>query len=927
MPKYQEHFLTLSEQAIDDLARLIWAITVDEGVTPLVVLSTSGPAYGLRLALDKHRPSLLDSRLVFLPRVLGFPEWLNETPGLMAEGQLKPVLNRQMEVYQTLSERPDLSALLTDSTDLSKWSLAKNIIEACDLLSDASLGIFDEISDEKLSRAIDDVYQGASRRAVDIEAKLALIFWRNLASRQDPVPRQRLAMRLRIQELSNQAPQALIYIQTAESSQGFEQSLNDFLLEYSKYSMVHRISMDYSGVALWPECIDGEARDVAVSNQQSLYFANLASSNRGVIKASSFEECAWAGAFSVQEFLKEGHKHVALIAQDRLLARRIRALLARLGPGLSIHDETGWKLSTTRAAASLMSWVDVLRSGPVGPSSFDLMEFLKNPFINWSNWGIETIAVSNFLDQLEKRLIQAQCYGSWSAIIFVLEQKSTDGEFDQALSLIKQLRQISARWNSPPESCAGWLEILEEDLHKFGMFEGLKKDRAGEQLIEALIPIRNIGNYLLKSAEWYSLLSSIVEDASYLEVNPRAEASITILPLSATRLRKFDAWVMVGCDDDQLPSVSDSPLFLSAYLKKLMGCKTIEMEFIQQAKDLSQLMCSHHHWRMLWQSKGAVGEPKQPSSWLQRLYKNHAKLLDRTIDLSIISFESIPIRQSFAELPADFPRPEYVSPSAYRALRECPYRYYATRLLKLRAHDSLDSEIDLSLVGQTLHAALRSFYNNQKTNPINTADVFEKKNFLIKRLHDISQKYFQPLLDADGRWLAAWVEWELHLEDWINWQLDRESRGWKFHDAEKPVGFVLDTKFGEVSVTGFVDRIDLHPTEGASVIDYKYSSQASIKKKEKNIDDDPQLVIYAKAINHGDLVAGHAVVDASWVSLKSEGGELTVNDLVNRMDALPSQMIADIEQVWGGSAMYANAPDSICQYCQVRGICRKGMWS
>ncbi|MFM8460637.1 MAG: hypothetical protein ACKOAB_00895, partial [Polynucleobacter victoriensis] len=79
-----------------------------------------------------------------------------------------------------------------------------------------------------------------------------------------------------------------------------------------------------------------------------------------------------------QELLQEGHQHIALIAQDRLVARRIRARLARFGKGLSVHDETGWKLSTTRAAASVMSWIDILRQAN-GPTSIDLMDSLKNP--------------------------------------------------------------------------------------------------------------------------------------------------------------------------------------------------------------------------------------------------------------------------------------------------------------------------------------------------------------------------------------------------------------------------------------------------------------------------------------------------------------------------------------------------------------------
>ena len=44
---------------------------------------------------------------------------------------------------------------------------------------------------------------------------------------------------------------------------------------------------------------------------------------------------------------------MALVAQDRVLTRRVRAMLAN--QGVAVRDETGWKLSTTRAAAGLMS--------------------------------------------------------------------------------------------------------------------------------------------------------------------------------------------------------------------------------------------------------------------------------------------------------------------------------------------------------------------------------------------------------------------------------------------------------------------------------------------------------------------------------------------------------------------------------------------
>jgi ATP-dependent helicase/nuclease subunit B len=201
---------------------------------------------------------------------------------------------------------------------------------------------------------------------------------------------------------------------------------------------------------------------------------------------------------------------------------------------------------------------------------------------------------------------------------------------------------------------------------------------------------------------------------------------------------------------------------------------------------------------------------------------------------------------------------------------------------------------------------------------------------LIEQLKVVSKKHFKPLLEADGRWLGAWVEWESHIPDWVDWQLKREQEGWQFHDAEKQVGFDLQTQFGVIRVAGQVDRVDIHPqTQEAAVIDYKYSSESSIKKKQKNIEDDPQLVIYAKAINGDPIVDQAHSSKASWVSIKDKdvGFELEVEDLSVEMDRLPSQMIADIEQVWGGAPMPASGPDSVCQYCQVRGICHKGMWS
>jgi ATP-dependent helicase/nuclease subunit B len=58
--------------------------------------------------------------------------------------------------------------------------------------------------------------------------------------------------------------------------------------------------------------------------------------------------------------------------------------------------------------------------------------------------------------------------------------------------------------------------------------------------------------------------------------------------------------------------------------------------------------------------------------------------------------------------------PISMSPSAYKALRDCPYRYYVRSILGLRKAKEFEEGFDASLAGQVLHALLKNFFQCQK---------------------------------------------------------------------------------------------------------------------------------------------------------------------------------------------------------------------
>jgi ATP-dependent helicase/nuclease subunit B len=79
---------------------------------------------------------------------------------------------------------------------------------------------------------------------------------------------------------------------------------------------------------------------------------------------------------------------------------------------------------------------------------------------------------------------------------------------------------------------------------------------------------------------------------------------------------------------------------------------------------------------------------------------------------------------------------------------------------------------------------------------------------------------------------------------------------------------------------------------------------------------------------------GRRVEKAEWVTLKAEldKGEAkniranAVEDMPELMDQFSIQIEKDLNVLWARQPMQAFAPNSVCKYCEARGICRKGMW-
>ena len=288
-----------------------------------------------------------------------------------------------------------------------------------------------------------------------------------------------------------------------------------------------------------------------------------------------------------------------------------------------------------------------------------------------------------------------------------------------------------------------------------------------------------------------------------------------------------------------------------------------------------------------------------------------------------------------------------MSPSAYRTLRDCPYRYYVRSVLGLRKQNGLDDGVDASMAGQTIHTVLHQFFHALKTQGHTDATSIAygspaRRAWMTQHLHQVSEQIFARRIESDGRILGILRDWQKQIPSLIEWQLQRESEGWRYHDGETQVGFDLpftseDGELRLMRIEGYVDRVDTNiNSTNVAVLDYKYQSIKRVRDRADGILDDPQLLIYARAVTDADsnLPLQGRVTEAEWVALKAElkngdgsaGRSIAVADLAETMTQSMAQMTEDVELLWARKTLHAFAPDSVCRYCESRGICRKGMW-
>jgi ATP-dependent helicase/nuclease subunit B len=880
-----------------------------------VIVPSAGDAPALRAALH----AALGGKACLAPRIQTLEAWADPDAAAQAPRQ-------RAELFQALRASAWVRERFGDQSS-ALWSLARDIASLSDELTLAACGAADAF-EGRWRAAVQRNFSQRAAAAGDLQAQLVLALWRAGLSADFGAVRLRAGLERRARSADGPllwlvpqgaAPWQAAYCQAYAAASGHPAvvAVADSGALADRHPWL---------AAAWPELFrpaSGAPADVApLAERARALRAGGGAPRLQVLRCHSLEQEAEAAAHWTVERLRAGAPEVApgvepgiaLVALDRLTARRVRALLERAG--VLVADESGWKLSTTSAAAAVMGWIDLALSDFEHAA---LLDWLHSPFTLAGETGKASI-----FDAVQAALAGDRVRAGRAAVRASVEAAARCGASGaaDALRVLDRLLELARPWQESGP-LGRFVGLTLAALESLGMRAPLAEDPVGGRVLAVLQELRDslIGSDLpLGPAEYRAFLAEHFEQSS--AGGAQIESPVVMTTLAGTRLRRFGAALLIGADADHLPGARGAGGLLADTVRRELGLRTGQEREREQSGDLAALLAGTPNVAATWRCR-RQDEPQPLAPLLERL----AMLAD------LAGFDPLvrdPAPEWQRTAPAvSAPRaprapgrlPSTVSAGAFQDLVDCPYRFFALRILGLREKPRMAARPDKRDLGLLLHAILFDFHRGHRDGRAGEATDAQLRARVDAAL--------QPLLEQQPELIGYRQRLRALVPGYLEWQRQAEQDGWRWQDGELSLRRPLEIAPGaSVQLQGRVDRVDVDAQGQRRILDYKVRDAASLRKAQREPGEDVQLLFYG-------LLVDPPPQEAAYVSLQRPPDPLeparkvvtlipAAQPLGEQVQALAQRLAADLRRIDAGAPLPANGAESVCRRCELRSLCRHG---
>ncbi len=655
-----------------------------------------------------------------------------------------------------------------------------------------------------------------------------------------------------------------------------------------------------------------------------------------ILPADSAEQEARAIDIQVRQWLLDGRRSIAVVTEDRRLARRVRALLERAG--IHLQDSGGWALSTTSAAAALERWLETVEEDFAHQP---LLDVLKSPFVCPPQERESHLVTVHRLEQdiilheqiargLERyrqhlefrsrRLGSAWTEQSAGAIRILLNR------LDQAAD---PLRAFIAGTSASP---ARLLECLRSSLETLGLWTAFSDDPAGRRILDEWDLLHQAANHSAITMDWLTFRAWLGAALERHDFHPASGASpVLLLTVEQAQLGRFDGLVLGACDREHLPGANTGSPFFNDGVRQELGLPVWPERYQQGLHQFRTLLESAPQVLLTW-CREAAGETRLPSPWLEALQTFHRLAYDDALlARELQTLVANPAAQVRGDNPLPLPipaghpapvldaplQPQRLSAASHQRLIDCPYRFYAADALRLKPRETISEALEKSDYGERIHRCLEAFHGGHKQFPGPFSKTLTETNrgAAIAFLREVSTAVFAADLEDNFEHRAWLKRWDDLIPDYIDWQI-RQQPHWSVQHVEQQAETRLAA---EVQLHGRLDRIDAGPA-GIAIIDYK--TGAVPKRDSVESGEAVQLPSYA-------LLTETLPVRVEYLQLDrkvSDTVSLQGTALDELAAAVRERLVAVLAAIRAGTPLPAWGDADVCKHCEMDGLCRQQAW-
>lgn len=895
-------------------------------LTRLVILVpnlTSGRA--LRSALLSHTQS--DHQGLLLPSIQTFPTWARQH-------------SRFNGTENHLSELLDLVAVLQKSETLrpleqaDSWSLAREMMELFDQLwlNEVSL----PSDQEELTLRLRNAYQIAGKPPEQLgnEARIIHLLWAAWSKGSGSFLSSGKYYREALQHLTPAPETKAIYVcghdrlaaTEIEALERLDQEIPVSILTRSKSLIALDTELPAASTSPSPyatvlqkafaqeeSTMVGRARACSADCPEDPLKGRIAT-----FVAEQAEPHARGIDIQIRRWLKEEHRNIGLVTEDRKLARRVRALLDRAG--IQIQDYAGWALSTTSAASMVERWLECLNEDF---HYLALLDILKSPFVRLKGTSGEPDRIGDFEQLLHRHNIHNDLENY---------RRIADGE-PVWLDMLNQVEQAARPLQALREPTGGeYMRALLESLDLLGCQPYLASDEVGKQVLSELdrmcFQLSKSETQLPKS-QWDALLRWALEQQNFRHRS--SQNLVALINLNHAHLAQFDCLIVAGMDSRHYPGTDSSFLVFNDSVRGDLGLPTrTELKKLDLQRFLPLILASKQV--LLTYQKTDQDEPLLPSIWWTQIDVFHRLAYKASLkepSLPVLSLHpdawvrppGLQVRETASEVMPRPPAspdllPSNISASGHQALVDCPYRFYVRDMLRIRETDMIHEEMDNMEFGSYVHRCLEAFHSDIPGAPGPWQGPIDgRETAAFRLLQEIGAYFMERLTPSPSnivfreRWRSIARRYLERQKSFENHQIIVESEQQVEHRVDK--GLML---------SGRIDRMDEDQDGNHIVIDYKTGSR-KIPEDEVQSGEQVQLTSYA-------LMTGPVERAEYWwlsqdpqkeIPLTSVEGEF-LEALGRKVHNRLHEMFQDLR---ASHEMPAHGNEAACAFCFAQGVCRK----